>query len=163
MSEPQPYSAIYPRAIRDDVLVQEMAEGEIVLFHLKDNQAHCLNPTSAAVWRQCDGMTSIATIAAGLESRLGLDNGVEVAQLIVEELRGAHLVAIPEAELQREGLDRRSLVRRVGPALAAAILVPAITSIIAPTPAAASTCIQNGGSCTSGFQCCSGINTGRGS
>jgi hypothetical protein len=61
-------------------------------------------------------------------------------------------VARPEA---LAGLSRRELIRRVG--LAAAVTLPAVASIVAPTPADAASCLPQGAACNESAQCCGGL------
>ncbi|HEX9425153.1 MAG TPA: hypothetical protein VF899_18065 [Pyrinomonadaceae bacterium] len=53
------------------------------------------------------------------------------------------------------GMNRRQMVRTLG--LAAVVAVPLVTSIVAPTPVQAATCLPPGAPCTTAAQCCSGL------
>jgi hypothetical protein len=55
-------------------------------------------------------------------------------------------------------VTRRELIRRLG--LAAAASLPLVTSIVAPTPAQAASCLPSGQPCTSSLQCCSAVCAG---
>jgi hypothetical protein len=53
------------------------------------------------------------------------------------------------------GMNRRQMVQALG--LAAAVALPVVASIVAPTPAQAATCVGSGGSCAGGQICCAGL------
>jgi len=56
------------------------------------------------------------------------------------------------------GMNRRQMVRTLG--LAAIVAVPLVTSIVAPTPVQAATCLPPGQACTTSAQCCNGLCSG---
>jgi hypothetical protein len=69
-------------------------------------------------------------------------------------LENQHLLEQPVAwPPQFAKVTRRQLVRNLG--LAAAIAVPVISSLVAPTAAEASTCIPTGQPCSTTIACCS--------
>lgn len=145
-----------PIAIHTDRLDSSLESGEVVVYNLEDQTAHCLDPASAAVWRLCDGTRSPEQIAQAIELPPEATSKHDFVMAALSELEAVALIEPPPPT----GLDRRELLRRVGPALTAAAVVPMVISIAAPTPAAASTCVQSGGSCTSNLQCCSGLCSG---
>lgn len=59
-----------PIARRSDLLVEECA-GELYIHDLRNASAICLNPTSAYVWRKCDGNHEMKEIAMEMQSELG--------------------------------------------------------------------------------------------
>jgi hypothetical protein len=147
-----------PIARKDELVIEELPE-EILVYDTKRHKAHCLNQTAALVWKNCDGQTSIPDITRILqkESKVPVDDAV--ATLALEQLGKAHLLQEPlTPPAGREGLSRREAVRRIG--FAAAISLPLVTSIVAPTPTQAATCLGTGAGCTTGAECCSGICAG---
>ena len=46
-------------ARQNGLVVQEMP-GEVLVYDLDSNKAHCLNESAATVWRSCDGNNSVA-------------------------------------------------------------------------------------------------------
>jgi predicted secreted protein len=68
---------------------------------------------------------------------------VSAATLALQQLADAGLLeSEPQLSASSAGLTRRDVTRRIG--LAAAILLPAVVSIVAPTPAeAAATCVSD--------------------
>jgi len=141
-----------PRARQDGIVVQDFPK-EVLVYDLDRHQVHCLNPTSAFVFRHCDGRRAADQIARLLAEELGTPVAPEVVTLALAQLAETHLLdgdQLPAAP----GISRRDVIKRAG--LAAALL-PVITSILAPTAAQAATCLPSGSGCTSGAQCCSGI------
>jgi hypothetical protein len=128
-------------ARRTEGLVVTELVGELLVYDLEHHRAHCLNPAAAVVFRHCDGTRSVAELAALLESELGVPADPDCVWLALDGLGKARLLRQrvsrpPEASR----LSRRELVRRVG----IAALLPAVTSVLAPTPAqAAATCVSS--------------------
>ena len=144
-----------PRARTDGVIVEELAD-EVLVYDLDRDRAHCLNQTAANVWRLCDGKSSAAEIA----TRLGVDLEPAAAQEVVwtaiDQLSRAGLL---DKKIKRPaaagGMSRRDVIKKI--AVAAAIGVPVVTSVVAPTATFAATCRPSRASCTTSAQCCSGI------
>jgi len=144
---------LIPEARRVGLVVQELS-GEVLVYDRERNKAHCLNSTAARVWGYCDGKTSVAQIARAIEGEINAPVDEDVIWLGVEQLSKTHLLQegarIPE---HKSGLSRREVMKRIG--LAAAVALPVVTSIIAPSAAQAANCIPSGGACTASAQCCS--------
>ena len=145
-----------PRARIEGLVIQELPD-EVLVYDRERDKAHCLNQTAALVWKYCDGKTTIPTIAKRLQRDLKADRVDEkVVWYALEQLSKDHLLEeniVPPALLG--GMTRRQMVRVLG--LAAVVAVPLVTSIVAPTPAQAATCLPSGAACTGSAQCCSGI------
>ena len=119
-----------PRARQEGLVVQPV-EDELLVFDSERGRAHSLNATAAAVWQACDGERDRRELA----TECGIDE--DTLELALERLSAAHLVDGAEAPV---GVSRRLMIRRTlaaGAALGAAI--PVIRSITAPTPAMAMT------------------------
>lgn len=54
-----------PLARREAIITKEV-DGELLVYDITRDKAHCLNETAAAVWQLCDGRTSVAAIAERL-------------------------------------------------------------------------------------------------
>ena len=94
-------------------------------------EVHALNPTAACVWRLCDGATSRDAIAAALRAELGIPEAEAVVDLTLQRLARLRLLELPgRAAGNRVPTTRRWLIGR---GLTAALL-PAISSIAAPSP-----------------------------
>ena len=147
-----------PRARVEGVVVRELAE-EVLVYDLDTHKAVCLNGAAASVWRLCDGRRTPADIRRAVEKTAGGAVPEEFVWLALEQLGRDGLLdaRVPRPEALA-GLSRRELIRRVG--LAAAVALPAVASIVAPTPAQAASCLPTGAACTDGAQCCSTVCTG---
>jgi Coenzyme PQQ synthesis protein D (PqqD) len=140
----------YPRA-RVDCLSRKFGD-ELLVYDQERNVGHCLNPTAAAAWKLCDGKKSISELAEILTRQLSAPVDEPVVQLALEELSKAHLLVEAEKPVRRT--SRRKAIRAIG--IAGAIALPLVTSLVAPTPARAASCLHNGQPCVSNAQCCSG-------
>lgn len=142
-----------PRARAEGVVVRELPD-EVLVYDLDTHRAVCLNSTAARVWRLCDGRRTTADIRKALEKSSGGPVPEELVWLALEQLgRDQLLDARPPRPAELAGLSRRELIKRVG--LAAAVALPAVVSVVAPTPAQAASCLPSGASCSTGAQCCS--------
>ena len=163
-----------PSARRTGIIRKEV-DGELLVYDLTRDKAHCLNESAAAIWKRCDGRTSIKAIAASLAKEVGTTVDERVVWLALADLRRTHLLEEPRAAEQNEdsntspgkrqkngqwpqvmlGMSRREAVKRIG--LGAAIALPVVISITAPTAAQANSCKASGVACGSPMECCSGL------
>jgi len=150
--------AAKPVARKKGLVIQELPD-EVLVYDLDRDRAHCLNPTAAFVWQRCDGKTTTTQIARTLGQQFDCAVDEKLVWLALDQLGKNHLLdKQPAPPPVLMGMNRRAMVRALG--LAAVVAVPVVTSIIAPTPAQAATCLTTGQACTTGAQCCSGICTG---
>jgi hypothetical protein len=140
----------YSRA-RLDCLTRDFGD-ELLVYDRERNVGHCLNPTAAAAWKLCDGKKSISELAKMLTRQLSAPVDEPVVLLALEELSKARLLIEAEKPVRRT--SRREAIRSIG--IAGAIALPLVTSLVAPTPARAASCLANGRPCISSVQCCSG-------
>jgi Coenzyme PQQ synthesis protein D (PqqD) len=144
-----------PEARREGLVVQELSD-EVLVYDSERNKAHCLNRTAALVWNHCDGNSSVAEMARAIAEETNERVDEDLIWLGVEQLSKKHLLRerarMPEF---KTGISRREVMRRIG--LTAAVALPVVTSIIAPTAAQAANCFPSGTSCTASAQCCSGV------
>ena len=144
-----------PRARAAGLVVRELPE-EVLVYDLERHRAVCLNRTAALVWKSCDGQTNVEGMSRLLAAELRAPVPVELVWLALEQLGRDRLleekVARPSA---LAGMSRRELIRRLG--LAAAVSLPLVTSILAPTAAQAASCLPTGAACSAPAQCCSGL------
>jgi hypothetical protein len=135
--------------------VRELTD-ELLVYDLDTHRAVCLNSTAAEVWRLCDGRRTAADIRGALEKSCGGPVPEELVWLALEQLGRDNLLDTrPARPAELAGLSRREMLRRVG--LAAAVALPAVSSIVAPTPAEASSCLPAGATCSTDAQCCTGL------
>jgi hypothetical protein len=123
-----------PQARRDQLFVQDVGD-DLVVYDQEGHLAHRLSRTAALVWRHCDGQHSVEDLAALLAKELNAPAAGELVWLGLTRLGEANLLQQPLVQPAR--VSRRQVLRKLGRVAAAAILVPTITSIIAPTPAMA--------------------------
>jgi hypothetical protein len=152
---------ITPQARTNGVVVEHLAD-EVLVYDLEGDRAHCLNLTAARVWEQCDGRRTIREIATEVVKG-DQEAAEEVVWLAVEELSRAGLmeekIKRPSKGISRAGVvSRRELIKRI--AIGAAIGVPVVTSIVAPTASHAANCRPAGQPCSTAIQCCSGLCNG---
>jgi hypothetical protein len=145
-----------PRARRSGLIIQEV-DSEILIYDQETNKAHCLNQTAAKVWNYCDGETTLADACGALSRELETPVDEKLVWYAVDQFSKDNLlekdIALPAFTIP--GMSRRQMVRTLG--LAAVVAVPLVTSIVAPTPAQAATCLASGSACTDPAQCCSGL------
>ncbi len=144
----------FPRA-RVDCLSREF-DTEVLIYDPQRHIGHCLNSTAAAIWKLSDGNNSPSQIARTLSRQLSARVDETVVLLALDQLADARLLVETIAPV--ESSSRRVAIRRIG--IAAAIALPLITSIVAPTPARAASCLHNGQPCANNGQCCSGVCNG---
>ena len=131
--------SLVPKARHNDLVIQEL-EDEVLVYDLKRNQVHCLNPTAALIWEHCDGKQTVRGLARLLEQKFGVVTDEEVVLLGLRQLNQFHLLqdqTAPTAGTER--ISRRELGRRLG--AVAALSLPLIVSVVVPTAAQA----QSGG------------------
>jgi hypothetical protein len=127
---------VRPRARRDDVVLRELP-GELVVYDRREHRAHCLNDTAARVYRAADGTRGVAELAAALGFPGERSQGEALVRLAVEQLASAGLLEAGHGAPEADG-TRRELLRRA--AVGAGLLLPAVLSLLAPTPADAASC-----------------------
>lgn len=129
-------TAALPRARKDGLVIKELVN-ETLIYDLERDEAHCLNQTAALVWNRCDGKTTIAKMTSLLQEQLDTSVSADVVWLAVKQLRHFHLVeSYDEETVAMPSVSRRNLVLKYAPA---ALVLPLIMSISAPTAAQAST------------------------
>lgn len=130
-------SQLHPTA-KKDVVINEPGSGETIVYDLKTDKAHCLNPTASFVWNQCDGRTSVNEIAQRFSQTQQGPVDESVVLLALKQLDRAQLLQEPLAKEGKFDLSRRSTLRKIG----VTVLLPTIVSLVAPTASAAVSCVQ---------------------
>lgn len=137
-------ASIRPRARQDGVLLRELPD-ETLVYDLERHRAFCLNATAAAVFRRCDGRAAVPEIARRVARDLGASVDEEVVWLALKRLGRARLLREP---VRRPGgsVSRRAAAFRIG----GGVLLPLISSVLAPKAAEALTCapVPGGAVCT---------------
>jgi hypothetical protein len=148
---------------RTEALLVEHVEGETVVYDLRNDTVHCLNPLTTAVWRRCDGRTPVAEIPDQVAADLGDAVPPEAVWLALSELAKADLlegsVALPA---EARALSRRQMLARLGAVGGGVMAASLITSAVVPEAAAAASCTKGhaGDACSGGGNCCSGVCSG---
>ena len=151
----------FPKARKEKLIVRELAD-ELLVYDKKRHEAHCLNRTAAVIWRHCDGHTSIAEIGRCLADEMGESGSVDERLVwhALHQFRRDHLleesndIAPRMLTSVKAGVNRRQAIRALG--LTAVVALPVVTSLVAPTPAQAISCLGPGASCSASAQCCNG-------
>ena len=142
-----------PMARTTDVVVQTLGK-EVLIYDLDTNKAYNLNETSAAVYKACDGKTSVSEISFLLSKQLKSLVTEDFVWLALDGLKKEKLIENEvEISMPFEGLSRREAIRKVG--LASMIALPVISSLIAPTAAHAQSGGAIGATCTTNANCAS--------
>ena len=136
---------LLPLARKEGLVVKELPD-EVLVYDLERHKAHCLNRSAALIWKHCDGRTPVGDMARMLHTEFGSPVNEQLILHALDQLGRSRLLkerySVPPAEAR---LSRRDLIRRAG--LAAALAVPVVISIVAPTAYAATSC--SGRSCVS--------------
>jgi hypothetical protein len=131
----------------------------VLVYDLERHKAHCLNRTAALVWKYCDGQTAVTEMGHLLEREVHAPVPEAVVWLALQQLGKARLLAEQiHAPQGGDKVSRREVMRRLG--WGAAVALPLVTSIVAPTAVEAASCLSTGSPCTTSAQCCSGVCSG---
>ena len=130
--------ALRPQARTEDLVTRELADEDLV-YDLETHQAHCLNKTAAAVWKQCDGNKTTEEIATLLQQETNMLVSSAMVKVALHQLGRANLLKQRvEFSAEKPSQLRREVLRQIG--LGAAAALPLVTSIIAPLTAQAMSC-----------------------
>lgn len=142
-----------PQARRDGLLVRDLDE-EVLVYDTERHKAHCLNPMAAAVWRHCDGQTTVAEIVRRVQKELSTPVDGAVVWSAIAQLGKAQLLT-GEARRRDDdaGLTRRELMRILGVTAAS---IPLVTTIPVPAAAQGASCLEILAPCDpgGGTPCC---------
>jgi hypothetical protein len=128
-----------PMARHDGLLTEEVND-ELVVYDRETQRAHRLNRTARLVWRGCDGQTTVDDLATRLRDELELTTADEdLVWLTLRKLERANLLEATQMPPGVNGVSRRQLVQRLGLVGGLAAVLPAVQSILVPTPAQATT------------------------
>ncbi len=140
----------FPSARKDQLIVKEV-DGELLVYDLDSNQAHCLNETAARVWKNCDGKRTVAQLRELMEQETNSPVPEEMVRLALDQLEKFKLLDdAPAKSFAMSSLNRRELVKRIG---ITALAVPVIISIAAPNAQAQASKVAPGGCCTTDANC----------
>jgi len=132
---------VYPLARKTELIVEALPS-ETIVYDTTHHRVHCLNKTASLIWRHCDGQTSVHQIAHQLSQTLRAPADVDVVRLGLRELHNCGLLVRESADTT--AVSRRDLSKHLSILGGSFALLPAITSIVAPTPAMADSQDDNG-------------------
>jgi hypothetical protein len=135
MDEPQ----FQPKSRHDGLLIDHVGD-ETIVYDEERQQAHSLNRPAAIVWQASDGEHTVEQLATVFGETLGVDADKSVVEYALDELARVHLL---EESDGAPSMTRRDAVRRMSLA-GAAVAIPVILSLAAPTAAMAASGSQNG-------------------
>jgi hypothetical protein len=143
--------------VRPGLLRHEL-DGQVLIYDAREDRVHLLDTTTGHVFEllQEEGKTR-ESIVSELASRMNSIETDSLLQLSLDELRKAEL--LDEAATAMPALSdisRRDLLRKVGLAGAAAVLIPAIATLTATSAYAQASCLPSGARCqfSGGLSCC---------
>lgn len=137
---------------RTDAMIVEELDGDLIIYDTASNKAHALNPLAARIWKLCDGRHSVSELADMFAAET--PDGAVVNCLA--QLERLHLLNDGSlGGFESAVLSRRQLLRKVAiGTAAAAVMVPMVTSILAPNAMATASCQALNADCTGGKPCC---------
>jgi hypothetical protein len=152
-------SAIPAARALDNFSAAEVSGGEYVFLDNERLEYHTLNAPAFAVWQLCDGRRTAADISRALATT-ATPLPVEAVEFAAAELGEAGLLESP-VETLNAGLTRRRVVKIAAAGVFGAVVLPAVSSITAPSALANHTCgalgtVPNNGHCVCSSECNSG-------
>lgn len=147
-----------PKTRNENIVVQEM-EKEILIYDLKENKAFCLNETAALIYQFCDGERTVSEITQTLNKTLKQSVSEGLVWLALDNFKKDNLLEENEQfQIDFNGLSRRQVIKKAG--LASMTALPIVASLVAPIAAhAASGLAALFAACTSPSQCASNFCT----
>lgn len=142
---------------RQNGLLVETVQDELLVYDLDSAQASCLNRTAALVWENADGKTSVPQLAKKVGGELNAPVDERVVWYALDQLQRKNLLEGEfQVPAQHTALSRREFMKRAA-MVGALVAIPAVVSLAAPSPMEAATCLASGETCASSEQCCSEI------
>lgn len=146
----------HPLARTAHIAVEHLAD-ELLVYDLDTDQASCLNRTSAAVYKYCDGTRDIAALTQAVSQELATPVEPTVVWYALKQLSDKNLLqtrVTPPTEYGR--LTRRDFIRGAA-VVGVGVAIPVIVSLSAPKTADAASCLPSGQPCSADGRCCSNI------
>lgn len=119
---------------RKDGFVIKHLRDEVVVYEIDTHRAHRLDKVASKVWALCDGTRQTPELVAALARDYGIAAEDELVELALEQLWNAGLVT-GDARPPLADASRRQLFHRLGVATGVVLVLPLVSSIVAP-PAA---------------------------
>lgn len=129
-------TALLPRARIEGLVIHEL-DDETLVYDRESYEALCLNKTASLVWKRCDGETTVAKMAGVLQKEFHTSVDNDLVWLTIKHLQRYRLIESGDRSPVAPSVSRRKLLLKYAPA---ALALPVIMSISAPTPAVAASC-----------------------
>ncbi len=154
-----------PKARQENLVIQEL-ENEILIYDIKSNKCFCLNESLKLIWHLCDGKNSANEISNLMSQNFRTIVSENFILLGLRELYREDLLE-KEGDLEFSFLksSRRELIKNIG--FASIITLPIISSVVVPSVAMAQSvtglplfadCSPTGAACRPGLSCQSSTN-----
>src|SRR5262249_10237769 len=130
-------------------------QDELLVYDPVAHRGHCLNESASIIWLACDGVATASQIASHFAQETKSPLNEPMVLFALSKLDQAGLLS-DAGVLSRtiQPSTRRQILRSLGSA--AVIVLPAVMSMLVPTPASAASCFPLLHACSSSAQCCSG-------
>jgi hypothetical protein len=127
-----------PVARNADLLTEEL-DDELLVYDQNQDVACRLNRTAALVWRNANGERSISDLVEVLRAEVGDLADEDLVLVTLDRLNEQGLIesGFVRRDADTARLSRRRFIRRVGVVGSAALALPVVQSIVAPSLAAA--------------------------
>jgi DNA-binding transcriptional ArsR family regulator len=127
-----------PRA-RQSGFLTEKFEDELLLYDKSRHLACRLNQTAAVVWQNSNGKRTVADLVAVLRNEIGDLADEDLVMVTLDRLEEQGLIESGYSRRDADSvrLSRRRFIRRAGAVGAAALALPVVHGVVAPTPAQA--------------------------
>ncbi len=103
-----------PKSRQQNIVIQEL-NGELLIYDLSLNKAFCLNEASASVWQACDGEKSMDEISQIVSKKLNTPITENFVWLALDRLKKENLILNQdEISSHSNGLSRREVIRNIG-------------------------------------------------
>lgn len=82
--------------LRRTDLMTRLIEGEVVILDREAGKVHQLNPTAGYVWNNCDGSSTVGSIAERLAASFDVapEMALRDVEALVQELKGLGLLHV---------------------------------------------------------------------
>lgn len=67
---------------RFDEIAERVLDGDLIVYDLKHQRVHILNPTAAFIWQRCDGQHALEDIVADLAQHFSENDAVIHADVL---------------------------------------------------------------------------------
>ena len=145
----------FPRARQEGLIIQSL-DDEVLVYDRGSDKASCLNHFAAEVWALCDGESSPEEIARAIAVKHARAVEEDAVWVTLHQLHRSGLLQAPvrmPASLVGTA-SRRDVMKRLG--IGAALAVPAVTTMVTPTLAqVVISCLGDGAPCVLNEECCS--------